>query len=202
MWTRLLALLGLVGPAKGVFCYQFKLTLGWTTQTYDVIYAEMASTTALHCERYTSWSGMHNGVPYHHAGASPAQELACTIATTIAYLRQLPAPDPGAMVLRMAVDTDLYVEIAKLRAARLLFAKVAAGFGCAAVRVGLHAEGSARSWSADDAHTNLLRSNVQAFAASLAGCDSISVAPFEDHQDDRDRMVCRRPWGRDVMRIR
>ena len=71
------------------------------------------------------------GEVYHAAGASDGQELAAVIATGIAYLRALvdggPSSRSGAAAslrLRLAVDTDIFAGIAKLRAARRLWARV------------------------------------------------------------------------------
>lgn len=161
------------------------------------------------------WLGAEDATPlaihsigYHRAGASAAQELACTIATGIWYLQFLTDPPPHMLFpeldvalpidtavrsigLRMTVNTDIYVEIAKLRAVRLLWAKVAHAFGATDLRVTLNAESSDRSWSGDDVHTNLLRSNLQAFIASLSGCDSITISPFDTTHDEQAHALAR-----------
>lgn len=125
----------------------------------------------------------------HNAGASPAVELGYSIATGIEYVRHLLANGSslgidadkacGSLCFRFPVHTELFVEVAKLRAARLLWAKVAQSFGASGGQTTIHAESSARSQAVNDTHTNLLRTGIQGFAATLANCDSITLAPFE-----------------------
>ena len=115
--------------------------------------------------------------PYHDAGAGAALEVACTLSTAIAYLRTLTAAgihvDQAlrAICLRVPVNTNIYTDVGKLRALRLLWAKVATAFGGTHTAVEIHAESSRRSWSQDDVSTNLLRTSVQAVLATLGTCD-------------------------------
>ena len=60
---------------------------------------------------------------YHGAGASAAEELACVLATAVEYAAI--GENPNSLCFRFQVDTDIYQQIAKLRAARLLWAKAA-----------------------------------------------------------------------------
>lgn len=130
----------------------------------------------------------------HEAGASAAIELGYSIATGIEYVRHLLSDDTGleidadtacaSLCFRFHVDTELYVEIAKLRAARLLWAKVAHRFGAKNGQIEIHAESSARSRARDDVHTNLLRTGLHGFAATLANCDSITLAAFDQSRDE------------------
>ncbi|MEE2885979.1 MAG: methylmalonyl-CoA mutase family protein [Planctomycetota bacterium] len=125
----------------------------------------------------------------HEAGASPAVELGYSIASGIEYVRHLLSDGSGlgidadracsSLCFRFHVDTELYVEIAKLRAARLLWAKVARSFGASDLQTKIHAESSTRSRARDDVHTNLLRTGIHGIAATLADCDSVALAPFE-----------------------
>ena len=76
-----------------------------------------------------------DGRPYHEAGASEAQELAAMLATLVAYLRACeaaglrPRTALGKIALALAADADLFLTIAKLRAARMLVARVAEACG-------------------------------------------------------------------------
>ena len=78
---------------------------------------------------------MADGRPYHEAGASEAQELAAMLATLVAYLRACEAVGlrPRAAFanigLGLAADADLFLTIAKLRAARKLVARIAEACG-------------------------------------------------------------------------
>jgi methylmalonyl-CoA mutase len=123
---------------------------------------------------------------YHDAGASEAQELACALAAGAAYLRAMTAAGLdldaafGQIAFTFAADANLFLSIAKLRAARRLWGRVAEACGQPrAVRhMRLHATTSARMLSRRDPWVNILRGTVAALAASVAGVDSLTVLPF------------------------
>ncbi len=123
---------------------------------------------------------------YHDAGASEAQELACAVATGTAYLRAMTAAglDLGAafgqIAFTFSTDANLFLSIAKLRAARKLWGRVAEACGMPAAARGmrLHAVTSERMLSRRDPWVNILRDTVAALAASVAGADSVTVLPF------------------------
>jgi len=124
--------------------------------------------------------------PYHSGGAGEAQELACLAATLAAYLRALEEaglpPEQGLARIgfTLACDADLFLSIAKLRAARLVIGRIAQACGAAAAVPGLHlrAETSSAMMSRLDPHVNLLRTTAAAAAAALGGADSVTVLPF------------------------
>src|SRR5262245_10042669 len=124
--------------------------------------------------------------PYHEAGAGEAQELAALLATLVAYLRACEAgglPPPaafGKISFALAIDADLFVNIAKLRAARSLLARVAETCGVpeATAALCISASTSERMMAKRDPWVNLLRTTVACAGAALGGADSISVLPF------------------------
>jgi len=128
-----------------------------------------------------------DATPYHEAGATEAQELACGLATGVAYLRALEAAGMTAgdalaqMTLVHAVDADLFLSIAKLRASRRLWARVAEACGApeAGGRIALNARSSRRMMARRDPWVNMLRTTVSCFAAAVAGADSIGTLPFD-----------------------
>lgn len=125
-----------------------------------------------------------DGRPYHEAGASEAQELACVIATAVEYLRLLErdgllleeARDEIAFLL--AADADEFLSLAKFRALRLLWARVESACGLAPKPIRLHAETSFRMMTRYDPWTNIFRTTTAAFAAAAGGADSLTVLPF------------------------
>lgn len=130
-----------------------------------------------------------SSIAYHEAGASAVHELGLAMASGIEYLRLLseagrPLADlPRRMVFSLAVDSDFYVGIAKLRAARLLWTKILRSLGIEAgpeEHMILHARGSRRGLAASDVHTNLLRGTASAFAAIVGGANRVSIAPFDE----------------------
>jgi methylmalonyl-CoA mutase len=122
---------------------------------------------------------------YHEAGASEAQELAAMLGAAAWWLRRL---DAGGTAPRealacfgatLAVDCDEFLSIAKLRAARLLWARLVELCGAAETPLRIHAETSRRMLTRADPHTNLLRNTIAAFAAGIGGADSIAILPHD-----------------------
>jgi methylmalonyl-CoA mutase len=124
---------------------------------------------------------------YHDAGGSDAEELACSLATGVAYLRAL--TDAGLSLsealaqleFRYAASADQFATIAKLRAARALWARVARACGSEDVTQAQHAVTSAVMMAARDPWVNMLRTTLACFAAGVGGADAVTVLPF-DHR--------------------
>ena len=127
-----------------------------------------------------------DGRPYHEAGASEAQELAAMLATFVSYLRACeaaglrPRMALGQIALGLAADADLFLTIAKLRAARRLVARVAeaCGAGTAADSMQLTATTSERMMARRDPWVNMLRTTVACAGAAFGGAQAITVLPF------------------------
>lgn len=125
---------------------------------------------------------------YAEAGATEAQELGCSIATAVAYLRGLQAcgiePAEGADTIgfRLSIGVDQFTEIAKLRAARRLWARVleACGVDPGAVPQHQQAVTSRAVYSRRDPWVNILRATTAAFAAGVGGADAVTVLPFNE----------------------
>ncbi len=139
---------------------------------------------------------------YHEAGGSAVHELAFALATGAAYLRALTergvAIDTAAaaVALHFAIGGQFFMEVAKLRAARLLWTQVVAAFGAspAAGAPHIHTRTARRNKSAIDPHINMLRATTEALAAAVGGADSICVAPFDEpfrSPDDFSRRIAR-----------
>lgn len=124
--------------------------------------------------------------PYHDAGAGEALELACMCATMVAYMHAFEAAGVetsdaiAQMTVALACDTDQFMSIAKLRAARALAGRIAEASGGMEGLPGLrlHATTSARMMAASDPWVNILRTTIACSAASMGGADSITVLPF------------------------
>lgn len=125
-----------------------------------------------------------DGRPYHEAGASEAQELAAVFTSAIAYLRALEAQGVplararDTLSFTLAADTDEFLTVAKLRAARLLWARIQQACGLEPTPALIHAETAWRSLTKRDPWVNLLRGTVAAFSAGVGGADSALVQPF------------------------
>jgi methylmalonyl-CoA mutase len=127
-----------------------------------------------------------DGRPYHEAGASEAQELAAMLATLVAYLRACEAAGlrPRAAFakigLGLAADADMFLTIAKLRAARKLVARIAEACGAshAVDKLHLAATTSERMMARRDPWVNVLRTAVACAGAAFGGADAITVLPY------------------------
>ncbi|MEU5691125.1 methylmalonyl-CoA mutase family protein [Actinosynnema sp. NPDC020468] len=140
-----------------------------------------------------------DGLPFHEAGGSDAQELGAALAAGVAYLRHL--VDGGVPVakavrlleFRHAATADQFLTIAKFRAARRLWSRVTELSGAPAAQV-QHAVTSPAMTTRRDPWVNMLRTTIACFGAGLGGADSVTVLPF-DHAiglpDDFSRRVAR-----------
>jgi methylmalonyl-CoA mutase len=127
-----------------------------------------------------------DGPAFHNLGATAAWELAATIAAAVAYLRVLTesglsvSEALGQVSFRLAADDDQFMTLAKMRAVRQLWARVAdvAGDpdGGAAV---VHAETSLPMMTQRDPWVNMLRSTLAAFGAGVGGADTVLVYAFD-----------------------
>lgn len=140
------------------------------------------------------------GDVYHNAGATATQELAYIISTLVCYIEEMKARGlaPETVLphirIRLAVGSDYFMEIAKIRAARWLWSKVAAAYGMENAPVHIHASTSKWNKTTYDAHTNMLRVTAEAFAAVVAGVDSLHIGPYDEiagHTDEFSRRIAR-----------
>jgi len=124
-----------------------------------------------------------DGRVYHNAGASETQELGIMLASASSYLkmfedaRQPPVYAMPHLGFATSMDQDLLSSTAKLRALRLLWARMLRDYGIEPQPVPIHAETSFRMLSARDVETNIVRTTMATFAAAVGGADSISVLP-------------------------
>ncbi len=123
---------------------------------------------------------------YHNAGANAVQELAIAFATAVEYIRAgiergLQAKDViSKITFSFSVGSYLFTEIAKLRAFRVVWSKIAEQFGVSNVKNAVHVSTSKRTKTVFDPYTNLLRATTEAFSAIVGGADTLHVSPFDD----------------------
>jgi len=142
-----------------------------------------------------------DGTVYHDAGANDSDEIGIATAVGVAYLRALTEAGLdvdaalAALEFRFAVTADQFLSIAKLRAARQLWARVAelsdAGAGRGQRQ---HAVTSAAMMTQRDPWVNMLRTTIACFGAAVGGAESITVAPFDSaigQSDDFARRIAR-----------
>ncbi|MEW9668802.1 methylmalonyl-CoA mutase family protein [Ammoniphilus sp. 3BR4] len=142
------------------------------------------------------------GHPYHNGGAHAVQELAFTLAAGVEYILAL--QERGIDINRSAkqigfsfsVGSHFFMEIAKIRAARMLWANIIQAFGGdeEAQKMRIHARTSSWNKTLHDPYVNMLRGTAEAFAGVVAGVDSLHVAPFDEvlrESDEFSRRISR-----------
>ncbi|MFI5590747.1 methylmalonyl-CoA mutase family protein [Amycolatopsis sp. NPDC051758] len=125
-----------------------------------------------------------DGLPFHEAGGSDAQELGALVAAGVTYLRALTEAGldaetaAGQLEFRLAATADQFSTIAKLRAARRLWARVAEVCGFSSP-MRQHAVTSPAMLTQRDPWVNMLRTTVACFGAGVGGADAVTVLPFD-----------------------
>ena len=136
-----------------------------------------------------------NGNLFQNSGSSIVQELGFTLAAANELMANLTergmAPEKVAknMVFSFAIGSNYFMEMAKIRAARMLWSKIVEQYHPAcdcAYKVFVHAASSVWNKSLYDAYVNMLRTTTETMSVAIAGADSISVAPFDLAFKDAD----------------
>ncbi|UTW54104.1 methylmalonyl-CoA mutase family protein [Kordiimonas sp. SCSIO 12610] len=122
---------------------------------------------------------------YHLAGATEAQELGVMLSTLASYLRAFenacvaPADAVDQIEISLAVDADIYLNIAKFRSARRLIASLLKACGVEGKTIPINAVSSLRMMTVKDPWVNILRATSACFAAGVGGADRISILPHD-----------------------
>jgi len=151
------------------------------------IVSDIIAYTAEHMPRFNSVS--ISGYHLQEAGAPPALELALTLADGKEYVKAALARGMdvdefgGRLSFFFGVGMDFYVEIAKLRAARLLWWRMMKDMGAkrpASLMLRTHCQTSGWSLTAQDPHNNIVRTTVEALAAVFGGTQSLHTNAFDE----------------------
>ena len=151
------------------------------------IVADIIAYTAKEMPRWNSIS--ISGYHMQEAGADAVHELAFTLADGKAYVeaalsRGLDVDDfAGRLSFFFGIGMNFYVEVAKLRAARVLWAEMMEGFGAKKPKSKMlrtHCQTSGWSLSAADPYNNVIRTTVEAMAAVFGGTQSLHTNSFDE----------------------
>src|SRR5689334_16059698 len=151
------------------------------------IVADIIEYTARHMPKFNSIS--ISGYHMEEAGATSVQELAFTLADGLEYVR-------AALSRGLAIDDfaprlsfffgigmNFFMEIAKLRAARVLWAQLMRQFAPknpASIALRTHCQTSGVSLTEQDPHNNIIRTTLEALAAVLGGTQSLHTNSFDE----------------------
>lgn len=128
------------------------------------------------------------GQPYHNGGANAVQELAYTLATATEYISVLEEKGfnfneiAKRMTFSFSIGSNVFMEIAKLRAAKIVWSAICKAYGGNAeeARMHINARTSAFTKTVFDPYVNMLRSTTEAFSAIIGGVDSLHVSAFDE----------------------
>jgi methylmalonyl-CoA mutase len=126
--------------------------------------------------------------PYHNGGASAVQELSIAVSEGVYYLQRLieNGMEVGTalskMVFQFSIGSNFFMELSKIRAARIIWSKVTQLYGADPSLQGMHisAETSVFTKTIFDPHVNILRAGNEAFAAVLGGIQYLHVMPYDN----------------------
>jgi len=130
-----------------------------------------------------------SGYHMHEAGATAVQELAFTLADGMEYVRAAQANglDVDHFAPRLSfffgIGMNFFMEVAKLRAARLLWHRIMTGFGAKngkSKMLRTHCQTSGVSLTEQDPYNNIIRTTVEAMAAVLGGTQSLHTNSFDE----------------------
>jgi len=128
------------------------------------------------------------GYAFNDAGATIVQELGFALSMGSEYLNALIdagfSADEAASKIKftLSVSSNYFMEIAKFRAVRMLWANIVKAYGAKndeSAKIMVHAVTSQWNMTAYDAYVNMLRGTTEAMSASLAGVHSLEVLPFD-----------------------
>ncbi len=129
-----------------------------------------------------------SGIQYNSAGATAVQELTFTLATAVEYLNELidrglsPQISAEKMMFSFGIGPFYFMEIAKLRAARILWSQIASEYGISGLgkQIFTIAKTSVYNQTVYDPYVNMLRTATETFSAIVAGANGIQTNPFNE----------------------
>lgn len=150
------------------------------------IVSDIIAYTAEHMPRFNSIS--ISGYHMHEAGATAVQELAFTLADGMAYVRAAMARGldidafAGRLSFFFGIGMNFFMEIAKLRAARMLWSRIIADFGgnSRSQMLRTHCQTSGVSLTEQDPYNNVIRTTVEAMAATFGGTQSLHTNSLDE----------------------
>jgi len=153
----------------------------------DAAFVRTAELSRLLCLRYPKATTLRaDARPVHEAGGSEAQELGALMAHAVDTMRRLAAAGydinayPSQTVFTLAAGANYGLEIAKLRAARRLWARILEAMDLEIDPMTLQSVSSARMLTRYDPWVNMLRNTAACFAGAVGGADIVTVRAFNE----------------------
>ncbi|MEG1773301.1 MAG: acyl-CoA mutase large subunit family protein, partial [Oscillospiraceae bacterium] len=176
---------------------------GCLPKKLEDLFCEMAKSVKLAAQKAPGVrTVLVDGNVYANGGATAVQEIACCMSTAAAYIEALGArgidADAAATSIRFSfsLGSNFFMEIAKLRAARVVFSQMVAAFGGSsdAQKIEVFARTSSFTKTMYDPYVNILRATTEAFSGVVGGIDAMEIAPLDEaygSSDEQTRRVAR-----------
>ena len=183
--------------------YDYLLSKGELPISLNQIFDEIKLATELMIKSNSALKTIGvSGLAFNDSGASAVQELAYTLATAVEYLnemisRGLKVDDVAKRIkFTFGIGSFYFMEVAKLRAARLLWSKILEAYEVKEEnrKIFIHGKTSQFNQTFFDPFVNSLRTTTEAFSAIVGGADSIHTNPFDESfnpADDFSRRLAR-----------
>ncbi len=166
----------------------------WKSEKSDM--AQVAAMVKLGMELMPSMKVINvNGHYLNSAGATLVQELGFSLASGSEYLEAATSAGvkvddaAGRMMFSFGIGSNYFLEIARLRAARMLWAKIVEQYKPQredSMQMHIHCNASAWNKTLFDPYVNLLRTTTEAMSAIIGGTQSLSILPFDTFYKDPD----------------
>lgn len=175
--------------------YEYLLSKGDLPFSVTQVFDEMKLATELMIKSNSPIKTIGvSGLAYNNAGSNAVQELAFTLATAVEYLnelteRGLKADDVAKRIkFTFGVGSFFFMEVAKLRAARMLWSKILEAYKVEEQnrKMFIHCKTTEFNQTYFDPYVNMLRTTTEAFSAIAGGADSIHTNPFNESFDQPD----------------
>jgi methylmalonyl-CoA mutase len=162
---------------------------GCLSKSLEDFYKDMAESVKFAAEKSPALrTVLVDGNVYANGGADSVTEVACCMSTAAAYIEAMVQNgldvDSAAKSIRFSfsLGANFFMEIAKLRAARVVFAQIVSAFGGSdeAQKIEVFARTSSFTKTIYDPYVNVLRSTTEAFAGVVGGIDAMEVVPLDE----------------------
>ncbi|BDQ02740.1 methylmalonyl-CoA mutase family protein [Ignavibacterium sp.] len=183
--------------------YDFLLKHGFLPYSFKQIFDEIKFSTQLMIRSNSPIRTIGvSGLNYNNAGANAVQELAFVFATAVEYLEEM--LNRGLAIeevvkrfkFTFGISSFYFMEIAKLRAARILWNNILKQYNVSEDnrKIYIHGKTSQYNQTIIDPYVNMLRTTTEAFSAVVGGVDALTTSPFDevfDIPDNFSRRIAR-----------
>jgi methylmalonyl-CoA mutase len=166
---------------------------GYLEESVNDVYDELAKNIQIASQKFPELKTiLVDTTPYHNGGANVVQEIAISLATAIFHLEELSNRNIpietilSKYIFHFSIGAHFFMEIAKLRAARMLWGEIVKAYGGSKEnqKMVISARTSTFTKTVYDPYVNLLRSSNEAFAAALGGIQYLHVSPFNELEEN------------------